>query len=617
MQVQTQPDPSPKRIGLALSGGGFRASIFHLGVIRRLEELEIMQDVNIISAVSGGSILAAFYACEMENQLRKYEPHQWREPAIRIEAYKEVAKRFLDKVDLNMRSRALVFTPFYHLPLFLYSIISRAFRQDARSVLIQKEYDQHFYQDCTLDQLPAVSPERAKHSRKDEILTGPKLLLNTTSLMTGERREFSRDANTRLAELRTSNKNVLKLSRVVGASAGVPGLFPPTSICGELLVDGGVSDNQGIEGLLGPILRPVNQYPLPSQGNSDQRCHDAVQPPPKEENVVHFLLISDACQQLELKHGISSSVTAVLSRVNDILQHQVRTKLLNIVDNAYNSNKICFAFVHLLLNLKDAGIDERVPAEYIEGIARTRTDLDQFSYVEREALMYHGYTLIDAMVKYWCTALIHERFRDRHRAVPPLRRPPLFTETHTEKQRDLIKKELAAGARNVFLLRTWEKYGRSWKTWTFWLLWPFWLIGVWGAFWFSARLFDWPGFEPTKLAVMRYIAAPIPVYIVNAIEAFAQKLPWPAVVTAIHSVHEFVNALVLRISELLAVLILVGVPFYVTTFFVWAGTRHLVRGFDLVRYRKIAGASADPDSLDWVLPETPKEPTPAPEVRPG
>ena len=27
----------PLRIGLALSGGGFRASIFHLGVIRRLE----------------------------------------------------------------------------------------------------------------------------------------------------------------------------------------------------------------------------------------------------------------------------------------------------------------------------------------------------------------------------------------------------------------------------------------------------------------------------------------------------------------------------------------------------------------------------------------------------
>jgi predicted acylesterase/phospholipase RssA len=53
-----------KRIGLALSGGGFRASIFHLGVIRHLDELHAMKDVNVISAVSGGSVLAAFYACE-------------------------------------------------------------------------------------------------------------------------------------------------------------------------------------------------------------------------------------------------------------------------------------------------------------------------------------------------------------------------------------------------------------------------------------------------------------------------------------------------------------------------------------------------------------------------
>ena len=45
-------------IGLALSGGGFRAAIFHLGIIRRLEELGIMKDVDVISAVSGGSIIA-------------------------------------------------------------------------------------------------------------------------------------------------------------------------------------------------------------------------------------------------------------------------------------------------------------------------------------------------------------------------------------------------------------------------------------------------------------------------------------------------------------------------------------------------------------------------------
>lgn len=44
---------------LCLSGGGFRAALFHLGALRRLNELGILGSVETISAVSGGSILAA------------------------------------------------------------------------------------------------------------------------------------------------------------------------------------------------------------------------------------------------------------------------------------------------------------------------------------------------------------------------------------------------------------------------------------------------------------------------------------------------------------------------------------------------------------------------------
>ena len=50
------------RIGLALSGGGFRASIFHLGVLRRLAEAGWLNKIDVISTVSGGSIVGAFAA---------------------------------------------------------------------------------------------------------------------------------------------------------------------------------------------------------------------------------------------------------------------------------------------------------------------------------------------------------------------------------------------------------------------------------------------------------------------------------------------------------------------------------------------------------------------------
>src|SRR5574337_275374 len=46
------------KIGLALSGGGFRATIFHLGVLARLAEQNRLEDVAFLSTVSGGSLCA-------------------------------------------------------------------------------------------------------------------------------------------------------------------------------------------------------------------------------------------------------------------------------------------------------------------------------------------------------------------------------------------------------------------------------------------------------------------------------------------------------------------------------------------------------------------------------
>ena len=48
-------DPGLK-IALALSGGGFRASLFHLGALRRLNDAGLLSRLTAISSVSGGSI---------------------------------------------------------------------------------------------------------------------------------------------------------------------------------------------------------------------------------------------------------------------------------------------------------------------------------------------------------------------------------------------------------------------------------------------------------------------------------------------------------------------------------------------------------------------------------
>ena len=47
------------RLGLSLSGGGFRATLYHLGVVRFLHDAGLLRDVTDVVSVSGGSIIAA------------------------------------------------------------------------------------------------------------------------------------------------------------------------------------------------------------------------------------------------------------------------------------------------------------------------------------------------------------------------------------------------------------------------------------------------------------------------------------------------------------------------------------------------------------------------------
>ena len=52
---------SERKIGLALSGGGSRAIAFHLGCLRALNQLGLLQHIDVLSTVSGGSVIGACY----------------------------------------------------------------------------------------------------------------------------------------------------------------------------------------------------------------------------------------------------------------------------------------------------------------------------------------------------------------------------------------------------------------------------------------------------------------------------------------------------------------------------------------------------------------------------
>ena len=47
-------------IGLAFSGGGIRSATFNLGVLQRLQELDLLREVDYLSTVSGGGYIGAW-----------------------------------------------------------------------------------------------------------------------------------------------------------------------------------------------------------------------------------------------------------------------------------------------------------------------------------------------------------------------------------------------------------------------------------------------------------------------------------------------------------------------------------------------------------------------------
>jgi NTE family protein len=64
---------SEPKIGVALSGGGARAMAFHLGCLRALHQLGILDRVQILSTVSGGSVIGGLYAAYDDDSFSAFE----------------------------------------------------------------------------------------------------------------------------------------------------------------------------------------------------------------------------------------------------------------------------------------------------------------------------------------------------------------------------------------------------------------------------------------------------------------------------------------------------------------------------------------------------------------
>lgn len=282
-------------IALALSGGGYRAAMFHLGTLSYLKHVallngkSILDVVNTISTISGGSITGLWY---MMNYCGSNDIEQ---------SFKDMFYILRDK----------------DLPR---SVLNAFLAKGNENTSLIKEtikfYDQIFFHDQTFGLLM----EKVEHGHIHHFSANGTDFSNGLAFrFQASRAIVNAEPQYRYGFIGNNKHNIprdvakkIKLSEILAVSSCFPGGFEPMIFPDDFdfcksgkyidfckscksfeLMDGGIVDNQGIE----PVLLANRQMTFnnsEAQGRADYPCHDLIivsdvaSPILSEENVIDF-----------------------------------------------------------------------------------------------------------------------------------------------------------------------------------------------------------------------------------------------------------------------------------------------------------------------------------------
>jgi len=100
----TQSNNLPSCIGLALSGGGYRAAGFHLGLLSYLDRVELLSQVKMISTVSGGTFTGAKYTLSLVEGQKFADFYREYYDFLKNTELVELALEKLGKEEINLPS---------------------------------------------------------------------------------------------------------------------------------------------------------------------------------------------------------------------------------------------------------------------------------------------------------------------------------------------------------------------------------------------------------------------------------------------------------------------------------------------------------------------------------
>jgi predicted acylesterase/phospholipase RssA len=451
------------KVGLALSGGGFRASFYHLGVLARFAELNVLRHIDVLSCVSGGSIIGACYRLVLRKKLLESAVLK-REDYVAMIC--DLIGYFKKAVSVDVRAKIQP-----HKAHIAFNVLARDQRGAIDPEKAADELEESFFgplwpgwkervmmndlqftpndHDALLTGSAKFNPTKHNWLRENKV---PSLILNATTVNTGRGWQFT---PTWMGEspwaINEGADNIerlewayyapeadwqISLAQAVAASAAVPGVFKPLELKRSYagfrvqLVDGGVYDNQGVVSLLAA------------------NCN--------------VLLVSDASGQLLLQRESSPGLAGLKDyalRAMDILMERIRQANFGDLSARRLSGQVRgLMFVHMKAGLdadtvrlpfsqesfelkRSALSPYGVRKDFLRALAELRTDLDAFTDIESDALMACGYQMASRMFQ-----------KDIAKRIPELWEEPGQTQWPFDSMLNEIMSPLPATAKRARLL---------------------------------------------------------------------------------------------------------------------------------------------------------------------
>lgn len=355
-------------LGICLSGGGFRASLYGLGVLRYLAEAGVLARTDVICGVSGGSIATAVVG-----------------EAVAKDGPEALAARFPDAV----------FKPFA-ATVGDADLRTRALKRWARSRLTNGRLTRGQVVGDTLAEAlyPTLGDLRDLPERPQLVITG-------TALPAGRAFRFSRDFLGSFDFGYAPPPPGLRASSAVAASAAAPPAFPALQLdTGGIglrpdtppivsVSDGGVYDNLGVEWFQG--WQPANRPP------------EAIHAP--------FLVVVNASGPL-LPESRAYRGLAEFNRIRKIQYAQTQSTRIRWLVDEITAGRQQGVYLGITrdprkFTARDGSpVDPKfyegaLPSALVAPLAGLRTDLNRFSADESGLLGYHGYWSAHGRLATW------------------------------------------------------------------------------------------------------------------------------------------------------------------------------------------------------------------------